>query len=195
MPNVVPTFGRREQRQRDRDQLDHLVKIPWPDGAQKRFEFREDLLDRIEIRTVRRQKSEVRPGPFDGRANLGLFVDSEVVEDHDIPGPQRRRQHLFHVRAKARAVDRPIEDGGRCERVGAQGRDDGMRLPMTAGGVVVEARAARTASISTQQVRRDAALVHKHIARGIVQRQPVSPLPALRRHVSAALFVRVYGFF
>jgi hypothetical protein len=28
-----------------------------------------------------------------------------------------------------------------------------------------------------------------------VQRQPVSPLPALRRHVSASLFVGVYGFF
>jgi hypothetical protein len=28
-----------------------------------------------------------------------------------------------------------------------------------------------------------------------VQGQPVSPLPTLRRHVSAALFVRVYGFF
>jgi hypothetical protein len=28
-----------------------------------------------------------------------------------------------------------------------------------------------------------------------VQRQPVAPLPTLHRHVSAALFVRVYGFF
>jgi hypothetical protein len=30
---------------------------------------------------------------------------------------------------------------------------------------------------------------------GIVQRQPVSPLPALRRHVSASLFVGVDRFF
>ena len=124
MSDVVPTFGRREEGQRDRDKIGDLVKVARPDGAQKRFEFREDLFDRIEIRTVRRQKAELRAGPFDGGADFRLFVHGEVVQDDDIPGAQRRCQHLLHVRAKTLAVDRPIEHGGRREFIGSQGGDD-----------------------------------------------------------------------
>jgi len=66
---------------------------------------------------------------------------------------------------------------------------------MTAGRVVVQADAARTPAVAAQQVSRHTALVQKHILTGIVQRQPVSPVPPLRRDVSASLFVGVYGFF
>ena len=70
-----------------------------------------------------------------------------------------------------------------------------MRLPVIAGGVVVETRAARTAAIAAQQVRGHATFVHKDIASEIVQRQPVPPVPTLRRDISATLFVGVDGFF
>ena len=66
---------------------------------------------------------------------------------------------------------------------------------MTAWRMVVQAGAARTSAVATQEVRRHPALVEKDILTGIVQRQPVSPMPPLRRDVSAPLFVRVYGFF
>lgn len=195
MSDVVPTFGRREEGERDTYEFRDLVKRARPDGAQKRFEFCEDLFDRIEIRTVWRQKSEVCTSLFDGGTDFRLFVHGEVVQDDNIAGPQRRRQHLLNVGAKTRVVDRPIEDGGCRELVGAQGGDDGLRLPMAARRVVVETRAARTSPVPTQEVSGHAALVDKHIVVGVVQRQPVSPLPTLRRHISASLFVGVYGFF
>ena len=66
---------------------------------------------------------------------------------------------------------------------------------MTAGRVVVQARATRTPAVPPQQVRRYPALVEKHILTGIVHGQPGAPLPPLRRDVSAPLFVRVHGFF
>ena len=66
---------------------------------------------------------------------------------------------------------------------------------MTARRVVVKAGAARTPAVTAQQVSRHAALVQKHILTGIVQGQPVAPLPPLQRDVSAPLFVGVYGFF
>ena len=66
---------------------------------------------------------------------------------------------------------------------------------MTAGGMVVQAGAARTPAVAAQQVRRHPALVQKHILPGIVQRLPVAPLPPLRRDVSAPLFVGVECFF
>ena len=59
----------------------------------------------------------------------------------------------------------------------------------------MQPRAARTPAVAAQDVGRHAALVEKHILPGIVQRQPVPPVPPLRRDVSAPLFVGVYGFF
>ena len=66
---------------------------------------------------------------------------------------------------------------------------------MAARRVVVQAGAARTASVAAQQVSRHAALVQKHILTGIVERQPVAPVPPLDCNVSAPLFVGVDGFF
>src|SRR3989442_15511328 len=66
---------------------------------------------------------------------------------------------------------------------------------MPARRVVVKAGAARPPAVAAQQVRRHAALVQKHILPGIVQRQPVAPVPPLPRDVSAPLFIGVYGFF
>ena len=65
---------------------------------------------------------------------------------------------------------------------------------MTARRVVMKAGAARTPAVAAQ-VRRHAALVQKHILTGIVQWQPVAPVPPLHRDVSAPLFVGVYRFF
>ena len=59
----------------------------------------------------------------------------------------------------------------------------------------MQARAARTPPVAAQQIGGHAALVQKHILAGVVQRQPVPPLPPLRRDVSASLFVGVYRFF
>jgi hypothetical protein len=61
--------------------------------------------------------------------------------------------------------------------------------------VVVQARAAGTPPVTAQQVSGHAALVQIHILTGVVQRQPVPPLPTLGCDVSAALFVGVDGFF
>ncbi len=66
---------------------------------------------------------------------------------------------------------------------------------MAARGVVMQARASRTATVATQEIGRHAALIKKHVLRSLVQGQPVAPVAALRRDVSAALFVGVNGFF
>jgi hypothetical protein len=66
---------------------------------------------------------------------------------------------------------------------------------MTAPGVVVEARAARTPPVAPQEIGRHPALVKEDVLPGVAQRQPRPPLPTLGRDVSAPLFVGVNGFF
>lgn len=56
----------------------------------------------------------MRAGGFDRGADLGLFVDDQIVEHDDVPGPQRWDEHLLDVGQKADVVDRAVEDSGRA---------------------------------------------------------------------------------
>jgi len=193
--DIVLTFRRREEAQRDRDELGDVIETARSEGTQKRFQFREREFDRIEVRTVGRQETEARAGACDGGVDLRLLVHREVIQDDHIAGSQRRHQHLFDVGEKTLIVDRPIEHGGRSQALGPQRRDHRLRLPMTARGVVVEARAAEAPTIAAQEVGRHPALVDEDVLACVAQRQPGAPLTTLGRDVSSPLFVGVDGFF
>jgi hypothetical protein len=87
--DVVSALLGCEEGQRDRHELDDLIETPGPNGAQKRFQFRECLFDGIEVGTVRWQEAQVGARPFDRRADVRLFVHGEVVQDATSPGRNR----------------------------------------------------------------------------------------------------------
>lgn len=163
--------------------------------AEERFQFGERELDRIEIGTVGRQELEARATLFDGRLHFRLFVRREIIQDDDIARAERRREHLFDIREERRVINRPIKHRRRVEAVEPQRHDDRVRLPVTAGRVIAEARAPWAAPVAAQQVRRHAALVQKQILTDIPERLDAPPLPARGGDVRPALFVGVYGFF
>ena len=195
MPRIVDAFGGREQAERRRHQIADLVEAPRPRRPEERVQFREGQFDGIEIRTVGRQKPQVRARLLDGVSDLRLLVDREVIEDQDIAGRKRRHEHLFDIREERRTVDRAVKDSRRVEAIEAEGGDDRMRLPMTAGRVVVEPRPTRTAPVPPQQIGRDAAFVEKDVLPDIAERLPRAPAAPLSRDVGAPLLVGVYGFF
>ena len=128
---------------------------------------------------------------LDGRPHLGLFVDDEVVQHDDIAGTERGHQHLFDVGQETRAIDRPIEHGGRVETIEAEGRNHRVGLPMTAGRVIVESRAAGTPAVASEQIGRDAAFIEKDVLPHVAQRLPFAPAASLSDDVGTALFVGV----
>ena len=71
--DVIATFVGREQGQGPRNQPVDLIKAARLEGAQKRFEFRKRLFDRIEVRTVRGQESQPRASAFDRDADVGCL--------------------------------------------------------------------------------------------------------------------------
>lgn len=195
MSDVIPTLGRREQRERGRGQCGDVVEGARSCGTHECFEFRERHFNRIEVGTVGRQESDPRADGFDRLANLGLLVNREIVEHDDVPTPQRGDQHLLHVSAKAGIVDGPIEHRRRGDAVGPQRGDDRMGLPMAAGRVIAQSHAAETAAIAAQQISRYATFIQKDVVPGVAQRQPVAPTAAFSGDVGSALFVGVYRFF
>ena len=111
--------SRREQLERDRDELDDLVEAARSRGAQEGFQLRKREFDRIEVRTVRRQKAEPGADAFNRGLDVRLFVHREVVEDDDVAGAQRRDEDLLDVREERGVVDRAVEDRGRRQAVDA----------------------------------------------------------------------------
>jgi hypothetical protein len=195
MPDEVQALLRREELQCDRDELDDLVEAARSHRSQKRFQLRKGEFNRIEIRTVGRKESQAGPDAFDRGLHVRLLVDRQVVEDDDIARAQRRDQHLLDIGEKRRIVDRAIENGRRVEPVDAQGRHDGVRLPMPTRGVIAEPQAARAAAVPAEQVGGDAGLIEEDVAARVVHGLRVLPAAPRGGDVSAPLFVGVDGFF
>jgi hypothetical protein len=70
-----------------------------------------------------------------------------------------------------------------------------VRLPVAAGRVIRDARAAWTARVAAQQIRGDTGFIDKDVLAGIAERQRRPPLPTGGGDVRSPLFVGVYGFF
>ncbi len=195
MSDVVGAFVREEELEGRGDQGADVVEGARPRGAQKGFQFGECLLDGIEVGTVRRQKAHQRPDLLDGGAHLRLFVHGEIVEHDDIARPQRRHEHLLDIGEEGDCVDRTVEDGRRRQGGGAQRRDNRVRLPVSARGVIAGARAAQTARIPANQIGRDPGFVDEDVLPRIVERLRQLPVPAGRRDVRPLLLFGAYGFF
>jgi hypothetical protein len=192
---VVRAFVRREETEGDGDQVADLVKVARPGRPQERFELGEREFDRIEIRTVGREESQLCARGFDHPPDVGLLVRGQVVEDDHIAAAQRRDQDLFDVGEEGRTVNRPIEDRRRVHALQSQRRDDGVHLPMTTRGVIAQAGPARTAPVAADQIRGDAAFVNEHILAKIAERLRLAPPAPVSGNVWSSLFVGVYGFF
>ena len=195
MAHEIGAFLRREEWQRDRNELDDLVEAAWSRRAQEGFQLRKRELDGIEVGAVGRQESDEGSRLFNGGLHGRLFMDRQIVEHHDVAGSQRGHEHLFDVGEEGGIVDRAVEDRRRLQAVPPQRGDHGVRLPVSAGRVIAEPETAWAAAVAPQQIGRDARFIEKDEVPGIAQRLRLLPVAAGRGDVRAPLFVGVYGFF
>ena len=89
----------------------------------------EGLLDRIEVRRVRRQEPQPRPGLADRSADGLALVAAEVVEDDEVAGPERRHQVLLDLGLEGALVDRPVEHARCAQPVPTQASQQGQSAP------------------------------------------------------------------
>ena len=98
--------------------------------SEQMFRFGEDLFDRVEIRTVRRQEEEPCTCGADRLANDITPVAAEIVHNHNV---QTGHENLLDIESEALAIDRAIKDAWRINPVVAQGGKKGHGLLMTMG--------------------------------------------------------------
>ena len=195
MADVIAAFARGVEAERGGHELADLVESARTRGAHEGFQFGKREFDRIEVRTVRREKAQRRSGPCERGPNLGLFVHGEVIEDNDIPGPERRYEDLLDIGEETHVIDRSVEDGRRTEPLEPQPGHDCVRFPMTTGRVIPHADAAQAATVAPEQIGRHATFIEEYVLPHIAQRLPDLPLSPGRRDIRPALLVGVYRFF
>lgn len=195
MAEVIAAFDRGVEAECGGHEFADLVEGARTRGAHEGFQFGKREFDRIEVRTIGREKAQRRPSPGDRGPDLRLFVHGQVVEDHDIPGPERRREDLLNVGEETHVIDWPVEDGRRTEALEPQSSHDRVRFPMTAGRVIPHADAAQAATVAPEQIGRHATFIEEDILPHIAQRLPDLPLSPGRRDIRPALLVGVYRFF
>ena len=192
---IARAFVADESHERGPDDVAHGVERARPGRAQDRFEFRETQFDRIEVRTVGREKLERRAGAGDREPNVITTMRAEIVEDDEVAGPERGYENLFDVGKKAVVIHGPIDHARRGQALEAEGSDEGARVPAAVRGVIAHALAARPAAVAPQQIRRHATLIKKHQVGKIERGLHRAPLLTRGRDVSAIVFGRPYGFF
>jgi hypothetical protein len=192
---IARAFGADESYEGGANDVAHGVEGARSGRTQDRFEFREAEFDRVEVRTVRRQKPQRRTDASDGAPNVVATMRAEVVENDEVAGPERGHEDLFDIGEKAVVIHGPI-DHARCgQALEAQGGDEGARMPAAVRRVIAHALAARPAAVAPQQVCGDATLIEKDQVGGIELGLQGAPRLPGRRDVSAIVFGGTYGFF
>jgi hypothetical protein len=148
------------------DRVNQPVDGPRRRGAQPRLELAEQLLDRVEVRAVRRQVADLGPGLTDQPGHLRRLMAGQVVHHDDVAGAQGRRQAFTDVRLEAFGIRRPVEGQARTlqhapePNCGGQSED----LPMAVRHWAVYPFATGGAAVGTVHRRSRPALVDEHQA-------------------------------
>src|SRR5882724_1314604 len=163
--------------------------------AKDRFELGEELLDRIEIRTVRREVEKNRFARLDSLADARKLVNADVVHDDDVDALESWSQDLLDVGQEAPAIHRPIQQQGRRDAIVAQRRNEGRRFPMAIRYLADEPLTARSATVATGHVCGCAGFIDEHQLSRIKPGLHLAPCLTRRGDVRPVLFGRVQAFF
>ena len=188
VPDVLGTFRRRDGGERWPHGRPQVGQRTRGDRPQVRFEFRKDLFDRIEVRAVGGQIAHLGARRLDRLAHPGHFMAGEIVQDDAVARAEGGSENLFDIGHEAGAIERPVEDGGGGELVGAERRKERRRVPMSMGDFGDEAGPAPTAAIAPRHLCLERGLVQEDEPGAVPLRGLGAPLLAGRLDIRPVLF-------
>lgn len=195
MPKVIAALLFAEARQRCAEEWPERLGRATACGPHDRFQFGEAELDRIEVRTVRRQIPDRGARARQDHVDALDLVRAEIVGNYDIARAQRGHEDLLEIGEKAGAINRALEDRGRGEPGHPQGRQKRTRLPTRTRRVIIDTRTGEPAAIAPQQIRGDAGFVEKREPLDIPPRRLLLPDRAREMDVRSIVFGGPYRFF
>jgi hypothetical protein len=192
---ICCTLAWRQMHQTRADDRPQVIDRAGRRLAEDRLEFGEELLDRIEVRTVRREVEKHRSARLDGLADAGNLVNADVVHDDDVAALESWSKDLFDVGQEALAIHRPIQQQGRRDAIVAQRRYEGRCFPMAMRYLADEPFTARSATVATGHVCGCTGFIDEHELSRIESHLHLAPCLTRRCDVRPILFGRVQAFF
>ena len=163
--------------------------------AHEVFEFGKDLLNRVQIGAIGRQKDKARPLAPDGLAHRLALVAGKVVHDHDIAFVEGWGQLMGDIGKKGLGVDRAIIDPWCIDPVMAKSGDKGHGFPMTMGREPLQALPFRGPAAQGSHVGLGPCFVDKDQTGRINPTLILFPALPEPRHLCPLLFDCQRGFF
>jgi hypothetical protein len=159
------------------------------------FDFGEDLLDRIQVRAVGRQKHQMRARVTDHVTHCLSLVAAKIIQHDDVSWFQGFEKFVSDISLEGLAVDWPIEHSWRVDPVTAQRGQEGHCLPMAMRHMGDEPLAAGTPATQRRHVGFDPGLVDEDQTALINLALMGLPSGAVTSELWPQLFSRKNGFF
>jgi len=184
---VVSALGFRELVEDAAAEFPEFVDGPFGSISEQLLELGERQLDRIQVRRVRGQVTQLGADCFDGFANSSDFMAGEIVHHHDVAGFQDRRQMLLDPGSEQFAVDAAFNRQRSDEPLDPQGTQKSRRLPTSARSFVNQTRAELRAAVGARHVGFSPSFIDENDLGGIDQLLRSAPRRALLDHIGAIL--------
>ena len=126
------------------------------------FDFGPHLLNRIEVRRVRRQEPSLCSYGFNGLHHAVRFVTGKIVHHDDVARAEHWNQEVIDESLKDQGVGRPFGDHCRGHALQANRGDHRGRVPMTAGDRIEESFSLQSPSVLPCHVGLGAALIQEN---------------------------------
>lgn len=176
---IVGAFGGCEDVEEFADLAPGRLDVARLGVSQKMLQLGKDLLDRIEVWAIGRQKDQVSAHGPDGVAGCFALVAAEIVEDDDVALGEGRSENLLGIEGKELAVDGAVEDPRRADPIVAQRGDEGQGLPVAMRRCGLETLASWSPPAQGRHVGFDPGLIDEDQPRSVnlaLTRFPALPL-------------------
>ena len=159
------------------------------------FQLGIGFFDRVHVRTVGRQISQLGSDGFYELLDPRSLVAREIVHDDDVAWRERGNKALLHPILEQGGVDRPVENLRRGQAGKADAGDERDRLVMAMRNGGAQPSSAPATSAFARQIGGSPSLVDEDEFQRIEVGLPGEPVPALLQNVRALLLLGVRGLF
>jgi hypothetical protein len=163
--------------------------------AQERLEGMEHHFDRIELRRVWREVSQLRPASMDRFVDAGDLVERNVVDGDDVPSPERGSETLLDVGQERFSIHGSLDQHRGDDAGLTEAGDEGQRFPVAQRNIANQAFSAWAPAVEADHVGGNGRLIDKDKASGVKQPLLAYPAPARPSHVGALSLCGAQAFF
>ena len=195
MFEVIGAFLRGESAQDVADRCAEGFNGSRAGGSQRMLEFGKQLLDRVQVGRILRQKNEMCAGVANGGSHGFASVAAEIVHNDDIARPERGEENRFDIEQKTLAIDGAIDEPGRIDAIVTERSQERHRVPVTVRCFRFEPFSYGAPAAQWRHVGLRPGLVDKDEPRRINARLIARPLRAPSLHVGTVLLFGQKCFF